>query len=475
MLKIGWSTVSITPDKPVMLDGQFHRRIATTVKDPVTATVLALEDGKSQTIFISCDLVGVSVELLKMIRDAIIKKTPEIAPESIIAFATHTHTAPVVKILKYELPDDQEIITPEEYLEFLSERVADATLEAWQTRSQGNISRAYSRAVVGHNRRASFFDETAKMYPKIDDINFDTIEGFEDHSVHILCTWDKNKNLTGMVVNLPCPSQATESLSEEISADFWHEARVDICKKLGKNIPILPQCAPAGDQSPHVLMHKKLQYEMYEKLGRTEREEIGRRISDAVIDVMPVLQTSIQENPVLAHISETLDLPPRFVTEKEKQHALDMIEELNNNPEFLDPKNLRPTTRQSFLNRDYDVLKRYEEQNEKSVYPIEFHAVRLGDVVFTTSPFELFLDFGERIYARSAAAQTFQIQLCCGYEGYLPTKRAIKEKIHPADKASSLGSAHNYSASIGSNKVGPEGGQLLVEHSLKRIAELMRV
>ena len=36
------------------------------------------------------------------------------------------------------------------------------------------------------------------------------------------------------------------------------------------------------------------------------------------------------------------------------------------------------------------------------------------------------LDFGNQIRARSVATQTFEIQLCCGALGYLPTEKAEK-------------------------------------------------
>ena len=63
-LKVGWSTVDITPDIPVLVAGQFHARLSEGVMDPVTATILALESGQGEnsekTIWISCDLVGIS-------------------------------------------------------------------------------------------------------------------------------------------------------------------------------------------------------------------------------------------------------------------------------------------------------------------------------------------------------------------------------------------------------------------------------
>ncbi len=55
---------------------------------------------------------------------------------------------------------------------------------------------------------------------------------------------------------------------------------------------------------------------------------------------------------------------------------------------------------------------------------VETHVIRFGYVAIATNPFELFLDYGNQMRARSLAAQTFIIQLACGCEGYLPTARA---------------------------------------------------
>jgi hypothetical protein len=76
-------------------------------------------------------------------------------------------------------------------------------------------------------------------------------------------------------------------------------------------------------------------------------------------------------------------------------------------------------------------------------------------VAFATNPFELFLDYGNRIKARSYAAQTFIFQLTCGSCGYLPTEKAEK--------------AGHYSAYVTSGNVGHEGGDLLVREQITDI------
>ena len=108
-----------------------------------------------------------------------------------------------------------------------------------------------------------------------------------------------------------------------------------------------------------------------------------------------------------------------------------------------------------------DVVKRYERQktNPHPQYETEIHVVRIGDAVICTNQFELFTDYGIRIQARSKALQTFVIQLA-GPGTYLPTSKAVM--------------GGGYSAVCQSNAVGPEGGQLLVEHTLALIDELWK-
>ena len=76
-----------------------------------------------------------------------------------------------------------------------------------------------------------------------------------------------------------------------------------------------------------------------------------------------------------------------------------------------------------------------------------FHIIRFGDIAIATNLFELFLDYANRIKARSLAKQTFVMHLTCGDSGrYLPTEKAEQ--------------GSHYSAYISSGHVGYEGGEV---------------
>ncbi len=420
-LHVGWAQVDITPDRPVVLIGQMHKRISTGVRDPLTATALALETrgeggAGEQAIMVSCDVIFTRKAIQERLRTLIKHEIVDFDTEKLFLNATHTHTAPgfidgTFKGL-YDVSKDKGVMKAGEYAEFFLERVAQCVVKAWKSRKPGGMSWALGHAVVGTNRRAHYFDGHTDMYGGTNHPDFSNIEGYQDHGVEMLFFWDADEEMTGVVINIACTAQETENLNE-ISADFWHDVRLDIRKRVDKDVYIFPQCAAAGDQSPHYIFRSRAEKIMAKRRGLSNRQEIARRIADAVEDVLPLAARSIETRPAFKHRIARINLPTH-----------------------------EPSTLPFYVT---DTVK-----------PIEIHVVRLGDIALATNPFELFLDYGIRIKAQSPAILTFIVQIACQNGGYLPTAKAIKGGGYSADKF----------------VVGPKGGQQLVNETLKHINEL---
>jgi len=417
-LYIGWGVADITPPKAVNLVGQKHKRIAQSVKDPLMATVLALETRgengqKEQGIMISSDLCMTRKVIQEKLQNTISKKLDDFDPNKLFLNATHTHTAPGMVDNAfyglYDVSEDEGVMKASEYAEFFLESVSGTVVKAWNSRKLGGFSWGLGHAVVGHNRRAVYFDGKAQMYGSANREDFDCIEGYEDHGVGMLFFWDEQKKLTGMVINVACPSQETEGESY-VSADFWHEVREEIRKRYSEDVFIFPQCGAAGDQSPHLLYHEQAESVMQKRKGISRRQEIALRIANAVDNVFPDAKKDIKTKTVFKHMVAKVDLPTKEPPA----------------PPFY---------------------------QTDSVKPAEFHVIRLGDIAIATNPFEMYLDYGIRMKARSKAILTFLVQLSCQHSGYLPTEKAVKGGSYSADKYI----------------VGPEGGQVLVNETVKRI------
>ena len=282
MMRIGWASREFTPLRPAMLQGQMHRRIARSALDPLTVTAWALEGQtpEDSTLFISCDLVSIPDELCRTVRERLAQRAPELPAERIIMNATHTHTSLVLEDGFYD-PPKCDVMTPAECLAWVANCAVEAAVEAWETRKSGILGRAFGHAVVGHNRHAVYTDRHAEMYGQTNREDFAWIGGYEDHSLDMLFTWEPQGALTGIALAIPCPSQVDEQI-EKYSADYWHDIRVELRRRLGSQIQILPICSAAGDQSPHFLLYGKQEEEMRLRRGVTERQEIARRVADAV-------------------------------------------------------------------------------------------------------------------------------------------------------------------------------------------------
>jgi hypothetical protein len=470
---IGWAERNITPNKMVNLYGQFHQRISGDIKDPVTITALSLGTEKDYVIMVSCDVCIINREITQQCRTAVKDKNPEIDVKRVILNTTHTHTAPGTDRGWYP-PVPEGVMTETEYANFFISLVAESVDEAWRRRKKGAVSWAYGHAVVGHNRRAAYLDDiskrtdykkkagrivdgTSRMYGDTDDPLFSHIEGYEDHSLETVFTYDENNKPTGMLINLACPSQETGG-EMYVSADFWHEVREEIHRRFSKDIHILPQVSAAGDQSPTRLLYKKAEERMLKLRGIDMRQEIGRRIASAIEELLPFAKKDIRDTLPFRHITETVRLKKRMVTEEEVKIVKEEMAEI----ERWKPVNKGEVSQKSAsLWRCLNAIKKYEEQKDNPYTEEEIHLIRLGDIAFATNPFELFLDYGLRIKARSPFIQTFIVQLSANSDVkglYLPTARAVAGK--------------GYSATVYDNNVSPEGGQQLVEETVRVLKEL---
>ena len=483
-LLIGWGTCDITPDRPVLLAGQLYYRVSRYVHDPISSTVLVLDNGQTHAIMISCDMLGIAEELLARVRGAL-DGFEGIKGDHVSLSVTHTHNSSRFTgdarrsgtesllgediCVPMELPED--LLDGEEATEFFLSRVIPMVKDAWRSRMPGGIASAQDYAAIGFNRRPVYDlgegKEESKMYGSCAESNFVRFEGSVDHAIDMLYTFDLDRNLTGVLADVPSPSQVFE-LHYFISADYWKYARDSIRSRVNGNVHILPLCGPAGDQNPLDLVRLSKTNgdalrewnaqagEVFRNFDMAEEAmDIGDRIADAVARGLRKARNRIQTRPVFGHRSFSLELPLRLVDEADYRQSQATIDAFKSK---FSPQNPMTSADQVSMFNDMGVVQRWELQNKSTTYKFNGNLTRVGNAVIITNPFELFVEYNHRIRARSKAPQVLNVQLTNGTGGYVPTRAAIK--------------GGSYSSKPASTKVDADGGDQLVETYVRMIDEM---
>ena len=502
MLKIGWSKKDVSTMDPVCIPGQFFCRVSKGILDPIMINCLVMDDDNDCVIFLSGDFVS-GYGVIDDIRAKILESRKDIPADKLLFSITHTHCGPLIQKMHahFNAPHEEvNIVEPDGYHEYFVKAAAETVIDAWDNRAEGSYAYGYGYAVVGHSRRVTYLDDTslrpefkqeahqkykplnvnghAKMYGKTNDDMFAGYEGGADPYVNLLYTFDKEGQLTGAIINVPCPSQNSE-MEWYLSASFWHEVRQILAEKYG-DIYMLPQCAAAGDTAPRILHYKAaqerrfaLKYSEMEIDSRLKnptekiaRMDIAQRICDAFEEVLSWASKEKIIDAPIKHSTKTIYLEDRQITEEEYEFVCNELAEFEKMDYIhtgdVDADFRANTIRALNLNRLNNIKKRYEAQKTSTKSPMELHVIRLGDIAFASNAFELYQDFQHRIQARSPFTQTFVIQLTGqpdGYKaGYLATQRAFENR--------------GYSASMFCNQISAEGGHTLVEETVAELKKL---
>ena len=505
-IRIGWSEISITPDKKVSLVGQFAERISQYVEKPLMATALVLDSGDDCAILCSCDLVSVGWNLVLAVRQRLTQMGAEFDVSKVILSAIHTHTGPghnPTRRVDIENPDlggkvnfdtlrtvlesylkpgqkylekenisaNPEIATAQEVFCLLVDRLSTVIMAAWNNRKAGSFANAFGRVAVGMCRRASYSDGSAQMWGDTNKAVFTELEGGNDSGLELIYVFDESKKLTGIVANLACPAQCVQHRLF-VSPDFWGEVKVRLRKHFGEDLFVLPQCSAAGDQCPVDLIRwvepesdindpnckrtnppkRKADPSMFDLAGMYR---VGRRIANEIIQVWEDGLDEAQADVVFEHRVVDIPLPLRRATLTDVQNAKrairDYVQDKDGDIDYNDVAHMQV---------HLGILQRFAMQDKLDNIPVESHFIRLGTIAIATNPFELFLDYGNQIKARSVCEQTFLIQLANGADGYLPTAKAE--------------SGGHYSAFLSSGQVGHVGGEILVRQTLDQIRDLFK-
>ena len=175
------------------------------------------------------------------------------------------------------------------------------------------------------------------------------MEDTNDQTVNLMYGFDTDGNVKGIVINVACPAQVVEGESV-VSSDFWGEVRSQLNTQY-PGVVILPQCAPAGDQSPI----------MPGDWSNTNRWSLltqrATAIKNAAVSQFDIAKKTRQSSVELKHIIKNISLTCKPVW--------------------------------------------------GGIYPFELHAIRIGSAAFANNPCELYVDYANQVHSQVNSSQEF--------------------------------------------------------------------
>ncbi|HOV69665.1 MAG TPA: hypothetical protein PLZ84_05025, partial [Clostridia bacterium] len=325
-LYAGFAQRETSPRTPVALQGQFDIRVVDEIKYPLYTNIVVLETRvngvrEETSVWVSLDISTVQGTLQQKVMDGIEKLGLGINKTHVFIGSTHTHDAPflVEKVIESWLPDYEgtinfpaaekenhpDLVTPDEYTDFVAGKILDGIKEAWNKRVKANVGAGTGYADVAMPDRGYFDNGDGTWYL---DWSFgkQNMRGFLNDldgikNVETLGFWDaKTNKLIGLVAGVYAPAQTSDN-DRFVSSDYWHFVRQSLKSKYNINVPMVTLQLFSGDCGP-----------------KGSLEENGERIADGIKQGLDKAKNNIYDNPVLQHERFRVDNLPLYTSTKEE-------------------------------------------------------------------------------------------------------------------------------------------------------------
>ena len=437
-LTAGVAVTDITPPVGYRMSGYFRERLSTGTSNPLRAKAVVMRQGRESAAMVSCDIIGLSLEVSSRARRLASEKTG-IPAANILLAATHSHTGPLYfgALRKYFhhraiAANGSDPYEKVDYSSRLVRRIVKAItqanaaakpvrLEAGTTEQQG----------LSFNRRFHMKNGTVRFNPGVLNPDIVRVAGPIDPEVGIVFFRETNadRNVAAMV-NFALHLDTVGGT--KYAADYPFYVEQSLREKYGKDLVLLYGTGTCGDIN-HIDVTKK---------ERLKTDYIGRTLGETVCSNAESLK-SIAE-PALAIRRAIVDVPLQRFSPEKVAWARENMKKVG-------------TRELSFLEQveAYKILA--VEMRQGRTIPLEVQVFRLSrDVAVVGLPGEVFVDLGLAIKQASPFATTLVIELCQDAPGYIPTKKAFAEGSYETVNS----------------RIAPGGGEKMTEAAIRLLKEL---
>ena len=409
IFRAGAAQSDITPKIGSSINGSMQDRSVEHIHDETFARCIVLDDGNTELAMVVSDLCMVYRETVERAKQRAHEVT-DIPIENMLMSATHTHSAGTACSVFQSDPDP-------EYLQFLSERMADAVIRAYNNLAPAKIGWGSGEEPSQvFNRRWKMKPGTdipnpfgkmdmVKMNPGIGNPNLMEPAGPIDPEVAVVSIQDLHGKPIGLLANYSL-HYVGGIRRGEISADYYglfcNQIR-DMIVEDEAGIPFvgIMSNGTSGDiNNIDFAAREAIRLAPYVKMN-----QVANTLAAEVLKVYSRLD--YHDWVPLDSRQKEIKLGVRKPTKEEVAEARERI----------------PRTEGTSLKKLEDIYARETIllDDYPAEVPVILQAIRIGDLVIAAAPCEIFVEIGLEIKEKSPFGQTFSISLANGYNGYLPT------------------------------------------------------
>ncbi len=393
----GFCEKEFTPEKGNM-PGEIGPYYAKGARTPLMAHVAVITSGEQTQVFVSMDIifitVGLSDRIKKKIADAL-----SVPVENILLACTHTHTGCGTDYQCWGTPAEPEVA------EFAGDMAVAAAKEAFENRTECKYGTG-----VGYEPRFSFnrdwymADGRLRSNPGFrgDDLvaPFDTV----DQSVHVMRIDSAAEDRPFCFIVNYANHPDNHKKRDMFSADFPGYLRLALRRRFGRDVTVIFLNGTCGDVND--MDFKNRTSDSFRSHGLCPPELIGEGLAETVAKINENICTKA-DDPFMQASSEMQTTLRRHATAEMREWAKMIMAKKEAGEKMLEHSVL--------LAEQYLA----EPEEMPATCEVEVHVMQLGDWAIVGLPGEIYTCIGTRIKANSPYPKTLVVELESGANGYI--------------------------------------------------------
>jgi hypothetical protein len=416
-MKTGFSRICITPALGCEIAGYYEKRTAKGVLDDLYVTAVAFDDGIKKSIIVGVDTCHLSGEFCDEARRLAAKNTGA-EFESIMINCSHTHTGPLVgNDLERDMWGDIE------YEKNLIVSIARCAEEAVSDLKQTKLYTIDGKAEnISFVRRYRMKNGNVQTNPGVDNDNIDHPLGQANDTLKLLkCVREEGGDI--YIVNFG--THADTVGGEYISGDWPNFARNTVEGAIpgAKCLFITGAQGDVNHINPNPTESDRvgLEYDTFDGVprGYEHTKHMGRVVGGEVVKIsgkaLPVAADNISYGTI------EIQIPANADNSRYDESKIILDNHLSGRDDLIPFEKMELTTVVAEARRIVKL------KNGPEYFSFTLSAIKVGGVVFASTPGELFTEIGRRIQNESPFENTFICCLTNGGQTYFPTSSAYDE------------------------------------------------